>query len=205
MTGFPTWVKAIPFFLMHLACLLVFLPQVEATAIAISLCVGFYFIRMFGITAAYHRYFSHRAYKTSRPFQFVLAWIGCSALQKGPLWWASHHRHHHLHSDQEEDIHSPHVDSLWWSHVGWVISDQYEETDWKAIHDFAKYPDLRWLDRNHWVPGLALAVLCYLIGGLSGLVWGFFVSTVITYHATFCINSFCHIIGRIRYKTTDQS
>ncbi len=201
----PSWVKNIPFFLMHAACLLVFLPQVEATPTAITLCIGFYLVRMFGITAGYHRYFSHRAYKTSRPFQFVMAWLGCTAMQKGPLWWASHHRHHHLHSDQEEDVHSPHVDSLWWSHIGWVLSKDYVHTDWKAIHDFARYPELRWLDRNHWVPGLTLALICYLVGGLSGLVWGFFVSTVITYHATFCINSFCHILGRVRYKTTDKS
>jgi stearoyl-CoA desaturase (delta-9 desaturase) len=202
---FPMWLKNIPFLLMHLACLLVFLPDIHATPAAIALCVGLYVIRMFGITAGYHRYFSHRAYKTSRFFQFVMAWLGCSAMQKGPLWWSSHHRHHHLHSDQEEDVHSPHVETLWWSHIGWVLSKDYVHTDWKAIRDFSKYPELRWLDRNHWVPGLTLAVLCYLVAGWSGVVWGFFVSTVITYHATFCINSFCHIIGNVRYKTTDKS
>jgi stearoyl-CoA desaturase (delta-9 desaturase) len=204
-SSFPSWVKNIPFLLMHLACFLVFLPDIHATPAAIALCIGLYVLRMFGITAGYHRYFSHRAYKTSRFFQFVMAWIGCSAMQKGPLWWSSHHRHHHLHSDQEEDVHSPHVDNLWWSHIGWVLSPEYTHTDWQAIRDFSKYPELRWLDRNHWVPGLTLAVLCYLIAGWSGVVWGFFVSTVITYHATFCINSFCHIIGRVRYKTTDKS
>lgn len=202
---FPMWVKNVPFLLMHLACFLVFLPQVHATPTAIALCIGLYVLRMFGITAGYHRYFSHRAYKTSRVFQFVMGWLGCSAMQKGPLWWSSHHRHHHLHSDHEEDVHSPHVDSLWWSHIGWVLSKDYVHTDWKAIRDFSKYPELRWLDRNHWVPGLVLAVICYLVGGLSGLIYGFFVSTVITYHATFCINSFCHIIGRVRYNTTDKS
>ena len=202
---YPVWMKNIPFILMHVACLLVFLPEIHATPTAIALCVGLYVLRMFGITAGYHRYFSHRAYKTSRFFQFVMAWLGCSAMQKGPLWWSSHHRHHHLHSDHEEDVHSPHVDSLWWSHIGWVLSSDYVHTDWKAIRDFSKYPELRWLDRNHWVPGLALAVLCYLLAGWSGVVWGFFVSTVITYHATFCINSFCHIIGNVRYKTTDKS
>ncbi|HQR08997.1 MAG TPA: fatty acid desaturase [Gemmatales bacterium] len=201
----PMWVKNIPFLLMHLACFLVFLPDVHATPVAIGLCIGLYVLRMFGITAGYHRYFSHRAYKTSRFFQFVMAWLGCCAMQKGPLWWSSHHRHHHLHSDHEEDVHSPHVDTLWWSHIGWVLSKDYVHTDWQAIRDFSKYPELRWLDRNHWVPGLCLAILCYLVGGLSGLVWGFFVSTVITYHATFCINSFCHIIGNVRYKTTDKS
>lgn len=201
----PMWVKNVPFLLMHLACFLVFLPDIHATPAAIALCIGFYVLRMFGITAGYHRYFSHRAYKTSRFFQFVMAWLGCSAMQKGPLWWSSHHRHHHLHSDQEEDVHSPHVDNLWWSHIGWVLSKDYVHTDWKAIRDFSKYPELRWLDRNHWVPGLTLAVISYLVAGWSGVVWGFFVSTVITYHATFCINSFCHIIGRVRYKTTDKS
>lgn len=201
----PTWIKNLPFIGMHLAVFLVFLPNVHATTTAIALCIANFFIRMFGITAGYHRYFAHRAFKTSRWFQFVMGWLGGMAMQKGPLWWAGHHRHHHQHSDQEEDVHSPHTHSVWQSHVGWILSKEHEFTDWKSMHDFSRFPEIRWLDRWNWVPGICLAVLCFLIGGISGLVWGFFVSTVITYHATFCINSFTHIIGRVRYKTTDKS
>jgi stearoyl-CoA desaturase (delta-9 desaturase) len=139
---------------------------------------------MFGITAGYHRYFAHRSYKTSRAFQFCLAWLGCSALQKGPLWWAGHHREHHHDSDTPTDPHSPHETTFWWSHVGWLLSEDHAETPEQAIQDFSGYPELRWLDRNHWVPGVVLAIACYLITGWSGLVWGFVVSTFLVYHAT---------------------
>jgi len=199
----PTWIKNLPFLFMHLACLAVFF--VPATPLGVVLCAGFYFVRMFGITAGYHRYFSHRSYKTSRWFQFVLACLGCSAMQKGPLWWTAHHREHHRHSDTIQDPHSPRVNSFWWSHVGWILAKDYEETNWPVVQDWSRFPELRWLNRNHWLPGLVLAILCFLIGGWTGLVWGFFVSTVLLYHAVFAVNLVCHFFGPRRYATADQS
>jgi stearoyl-CoA desaturase (delta-9 desaturase) len=203
LTAMPNWLKCAPFVGLHVACLAVFLTGFDATALV--LCGATYLLRMFGITAGYHRYFSHRAYKTSRVGQFLLAWLGCSALQKGPLWWASHHREHHRYSDTPEDPHSPHETSFWWSHVGWILSEDHVATPWGAIRDWARYPELRWLDRNHWVPGIVLAVGCFLIGGWTGLVWGFVISTVLVYHATFAINSLNHLLGTRRYATSDDS
>ena len=199
----PAWTRNLPFLSLHLACLAVFF--VPATPLAVVLCAGLYFVRMFGITAGYHRYFSHRSYKTSRWLQFVLACLGCSAMQKGPLWWTAHHREHHRHSDTTEDPHSPRVNSFWWSHIGWILARDYEETNWPIIRDWSRYPELRWLNRNHWLPGLAMAALCFLVGGWTGLVWGFFLSTVLLYHAVFMVNSVCHLFGRRRYATADQS
>jgi len=195
--------RAIPFIMLHVGAFAApFLVPVTWTAI--GLCVLFYVVRMFGITGVYHRYFAHRTYKTSRWFQFVLAWIGCAALQKGPLWWAGHHRHHHKHSDTEDDPHSPIVRSVWWAHVGWVISGEFEEAP--ELKDFEQYRELRLMDKVFpWVPGLALAALCYWIAGWSGVVWGFLVSTVLLYHGTFLVNSACHLFGTRRYATTDQS
>lgn len=193
----------LPFLALHLGCLAVFF--VPATALDLALCCALYLVRMFGITAGYHRYFSHRSYKTSRAFQFVLAWLGCTAMQKGPLWWAATHRLHHRYSDTPQDPHSPVVRGFWWSHVGWVLSPAYEETDMQVVHDWAQFPELCWLNRNHWVPGLVLAVLCFLVGGWRGLVWGYVVSTVLLYHAVFAVNSLCHLFGRRRYATPDQS
>lgn len=181
--GLPNWLKAIPFVGLHLALVSVFFVSLEPGAVL--LCAVTYYLRMFGITGGYHRYFAHRAYKASRAFQFVLAWLGCSALQKGPLWWAAHHREHHRHSDTPNDPHSPHETTFWWSHVGWIMSDEHTGTPWSSIQDWSRYPELRLLDRYHWVPGIVLAVACYLIGGWSGLVWGFVVSTILVYHATF--------------------
>jgi stearoyl-CoA desaturase (delta-9 desaturase) len=201
----------VPFVGLHLACLAVLFTGVDATALI--LCGVFYFIRMFGITAGYHRYFAHRSYKTSRLMQFLIASLGCSALQKGPLWWASHHRQHHRFSDTPDDPHSPHATSFWWSHLGWILSEDHIHTPWHAIQDWSRYPELRWLDRLHWLPGLLLAGVCvllgYLIGGWAGaasaVVWGFVISTVILYHATFSINSLSHLLGKRRYATDDDS
>lgn len=192
-----------PFVGLHVAA--VVLPFFAApTWAAIGWGAVFYLVRMFGVTAAYHRYFSHRSYKTSRWFQFVLAWIGCSAMQKGPLWWAAHHRHHHKHSDQEDDPHSPIVRSVWWAHMGWVLSGRFRQAP--PLQDFEKFPELRWLDRYFtWLPGLSLALLCYWLAGWSGVVYGFIVGTVLLYHATFLVNSACHLFGTRRYDTPDQS
>ncbi len=207
----PNWLKCVPFIGLHLACLAVLFTGIDATAIL--LCGLFYFAHMFGITGGYHRYFAHRSYKTNRVMQFLIACLGCSALQKGPLWWASHHRQHHRFSDTPDDPHSPHVTSFWWSHLGWILSEDHVETPWHAIRDWARYPELRWLDRLHWVPGVLLAVACFLIGlaiggwagGWSALVCGFVISTVLVYHATFSINSLSHLLGKRRYQTDDQS
>jgi stearoyl-CoA desaturase (delta-9 desaturase) len=196
-------VKIVPFILMHVACLAVFFVGISLPAVL--LCIALYIIRMFALTAGYHRYFAHRAFKTSRFFQFVLAVVGTTAVQKGPLWWASHHRRHHKFTDQEGDLHSPVTDGFWWSHIGWVISRKYNPTDWPAIRDFARYPELRWINKYHLIPAITLAVLCFLLGGWLWLVWGFFVSTVALYHGTFSVNSLAHMWGSRRYATGDDS
>lgn len=195
--------KLIPFLFMHIACIGVLFVGISLPAVL--LCVGLYALRMFALTAGYHRYFSHRSYKTSRPFQFVLALLGTMAVQKGPLWWAAHHRRHHKYSDQEGDVHSPVQKGFWWSHIGWIVSPAFDPTDLDAIKDFARYPELRSLNKYHLIPPVALAVALFLLGGWLWLVWGFFVSTVLLYHGTFSVNSLSHLWGSRRFATTDQS
>jgi stearoyl-CoA desaturase (delta-9 desaturase) len=196
------WLHNLPFFAVHLVPLFALVTGV--TAFDVALCIGLYLIRMFCITAGYHRYFSHRAYKMGRVMQFLVAFGGATAAQKGPLWWAAHHRHHHKHSDRPEDIHSP-LRGFWWSHMGWIVCRKYRGTDLEAIKDFAKYPELRLLNKHYLVPPVMLGVLCFALGGWSALVTGFFLSTVLTYHGTFVINSLAHVMGRRRYVTTDTS
>ena len=169
------------------------------------LALGLYYVRMFFITAGYHRYFSHRSYRTSRGFQFLLALGGATCTQKGPLWWAARHRHHHKYSDAPEDIHSPRQDGFWWSHMGWFMGDDYTDEDGKKVPDLAKFPELVWLDRYMMVPPVALAVALFLVGGLHALLWGFFVSTTLLWHGVFTINSLSHVFGSRRYETTDTS
>jgi stearoyl-CoA desaturase (delta-9 desaturase) len=197
-----SWMRNLPFLAMHLVPLAAFFTHV--TAFDWVLCFGLYVARMFFITGAYHRYFSHRSYKTSRAMQFLLGLGGTLAVQKGPLWWAGHHRHHHKHSDQQEDIHSP-MKGLFWSHMGWIMCKKHDPTPEHLIKDFAKFPELRWLDKYHLVPPTILAVAIYYFFGLGALLIGFFLSTVITWHCTYFINSLTHLIGRRRYVTTDTS
>jgi stearoyl-CoA desaturase (delta-9 desaturase) len=196
-------ISSIPFFAVHLAALGAFFVGFHWYYPVVA--IGLYYLRMFGVTAGFHRYFSHRSYKTSRGFQFLLALLGTTAAQKGVLWWAAHHRDHHKFSDQPEDLHSPRQRGFWWSHVGWILCAKNNRTKTERIGDFAKYPELRWLNKYHLVPPVALATLLFLVGGWGLLVWGFFVSTVLLWHGTFTINSLSHVFGSRRYQTSDDS
>jgi stearoyl-CoA desaturase (delta-9 desaturase) len=196
-------VSGIVFWGIHAATLCAIFTGVTWRAVAIGIAI--YWVRMFAITAGYHRYFSHRAYKTSRFFQFLLGLLGTTAVQKGPIWWAAIHRHHHRTSDEPEDVHSPRQSGFWHSHVGWIASQRYTSTNLAEVRDLAKYPELRWLGKYHFVAPLALAVLCWLVAGWPGLVVGFGWSTVLLWHGTFTINSLAHVFGRRRYATTDDS
>jgi len=193
----------VPFLAVHAGCLAAIWTGITWQALA--LCAALYGLRMFAITGGYHRYFSHRAYSTSRVFQFLLAFLAQSAAQKSVLWWAAKHRHHHLHSDTERDVHSPRHKGFMYSHVGWMFYREHDTTDLVKVSDFASYPELMWLHRLEILPAVALGALCVLIAGWSGLVVGFLWSTVLLYHATFCINSLAHVRGRKRYVTGDDS
>ncbi len=209
------WLRILPFIGLHLACLAVFVVGWSWAAVAVF--VASYLVRMFAITAFYHRYFSHRSFKTSRTVQFIFAVIGASATQRGPLWWAAHHRHHHKVADQEADPHAPRH-GFWWSHAGWFLSRGHFATDHRQIPDLVKYPELRWLDRYDLAVPVVYAVLLFLLGavlervapglGTNGwqmLVWGYFLSTVVLIHVTLTINSLAHVWGSRRYATRDDS
>ena len=195
--------SVVPFLTVHLGCVAAIWTGMTWQAIAI--CASLYALRMFAIGAGYHRYFSHRAYATSRAFQFVLAFLAQSTAQKSVLWWAAKHRHHHLHSDTEHDVHSPRHKGFVYSHVGWIFARKHDATDLVKVGDLASYPELMWLHRLEILPAAVVAVLCFLLAGWSGLVVGFLWSTVLLYHATFCINSLAHVHGRKRYVTGDDS
>ncbi|MDE2149411.1 MAG: acyl-CoA desaturase [Gammaproteobacteria bacterium] len=160
---------------------------------------------MFAITAGYHRYFAHRAFKTGRAFQFVLGFLAQSSVQSGLIWWAAKHREHHRYSDTPRDVHSPRQYGFWFSHLGWIFNQEAVAVDDATVSDLTRYPELRWLEKHYYAPPLALAALVLALSGWSGLVVGFFWSTALLYHFTFSINSLTHMFGRARYLTGDES
>ncbi len=216
LSGSRAHFRNLPFIGVHLACAAVLWTGVSRTALVIA-CLTLA-VRMFGLTAGYHRYFCHQAFKTGRVFQFVLACLGAAAAQRGPLWWAGHHRWHHRHADTAADVHPPGVKGFLWAHIGWIMSRANDRTRLEWVPDLAKYAELRWLDRHHYVAPITLGVALFLIGdwlasaypGLATDGWqlvvvALFWSTALLYHATFAVNSFGHTFGRQRYQTRDES
>lgn len=206
-------VRVTPFILLHAAALFVFV--VGWSPAAVLAAVAAYWVRIFAVTGFYHRYFSHRSYRTSRLAQFLFGVLGATAVQRGPLWWAAHHRHHHRHSDAEKDPHSPVQKGFLWSHVLWLTTRRNFTTDLQAVPDLARYPELRFLDRYDILVPTLFAGACYLVGealpasfGTSGwqmVVWAFVVSTLALFHGTCTINSLAHKFGSRRYDTDDDS
>ncbi len=210
------WLRILPFVVLHGMCLGVI--WVGWSWIAVSMAALLYLVRMFAITGFYHRYFSHKTYRTNRFWQFIFAVLGNSAVQRGPLWWASHHRHHHRFADTDEDPHSPSRHGFWWSHIGWLTSDRHFPTRAKYVKDWARFPELVWLNRFDTLVPVLLAAGLYAFGavlkayaphlGTSGpqmLIWGFFISSTVLFHGTVTINSLDHMFGRRRYPTPDTS
>ena len=210
------WLRIIPFIVLHGMCLAVIWVGWSWTAVMVALLL--YLVRMFAITGFYHRYFSHKSFKTNRFWQFIFGAMGNASVQRGPLWWAAHHRHHHRFTDQEQDVHSPSRHGFWWSHIGWLTSRANFPTKYKYVAEWAKYPELRWLNRFDTVIPILLALALYIFGallerfaphlgtnGMQMLIWGFFISTTVLFHATVTINSFDHMYGSRRYNTPDTS
>ena len=210
------WLRIVPLIFMHLMCLGVIWAGWSWTAVGVAVLL--YLVRMFAITGFYHRYFSHKAFKTNRLWQFIFGILGNSSVQRGPLWWAAHHRHHHRYTDQEQDVHSPSRHGFWWSHIGWMTSRSNFPTNYKYVAEWARFPELRWLNRFDTVIPILLALGLYILGeilrlfapgletdGMQLVIWGFFISTVVLLHATVTINSFDHMYGTRRYNTADTS
>ena len=210
------WMRVIPFIILHLSCFMIFFVGFSWTALVV--CMSLFAIRMFAITGFYHRYFSHKTFRTSRFVQCLFAMIGATAVQRGPLWWAAHHRGHHMHSDTTEDKHSPKEHGFIWSHMGWFLTKSNFVTNTKLIRELIRFPELRIIDRFDLLMPLALSISLWVIGyyleqyepslhtnGFQLFIWGFSVSTIMLYHATFLVNSVAHQWGKKRYETKDTS
>ena len=209
-------IVSLPFLSVHIGA--IYALTISPSSFALFMVFLMYFIRMFGITAGFHRLFSHRSFKTNRAFQFFLAYAATCSAQMGPIWWAAHHRHHHKYTEQIEDPHTPTLKGFFWAHVGWIMSPVNSPTKEEYVGDLMKYPELKWLDKYHYFAPFSLVILLYGLGefmavnyaqyntnGMELVLWGFFVSTVLLYHATFMVNSVCHVFGHRTYDTKDGS
>lgn len=210
------WIRLLPFIFLHAICLGVI--WVGWSWAAVWVAVVLYFIRMFAITGFYHRYFSHKTFKTTRFWQFIFAVLGNSAVQRGPLWWSAHHRHHHRFTDTPKDVHSPLQHGFLWSHMGWLTSKTNFPTPKKYVREWFNYPELVWLNRFDKAVPILLALILYIGGemlhiyvpglktnGWQLVIWGFFISSVVLFHGTVTINSLDHMVGTRRYDTPDTS
>ncbi|HAT11034.1 MAG TPA: acyl-CoA desaturase [Planctomycetes bacterium] len=210
------WLRTLPFILLHLVCFAVLWTGVSL--VAAMVCLALFGLRMFAITAVYHRLLAHRSYDAPRWLAFLGALVANSSGQRGPLWWAAHHRIHHRLSDEDGDLHSPQRAGLLGSHVLWFMTPGAFRTRLEAVPDLARRRELMLLDRFDTLAPAALAGGCFALGwaletwapglgtnGMQMLVWGFCISTVLCAHATFTVNSLAHTWGSRAYATSDSS
>lgn len=196
--------------IFHVMCLFAFFINVNVEAIAVAIVK--YVLTGFGITIGFHRLLTHKSFKTSRVFQFILAFFGSLAIQGGPMWWVAHHRHHHANTDTDDDIHSPKTKGLWQSHIGWMSTPGAFKADLNTARDLYKFPEIKFLQKYYVWLIILQPIFLFCLGewltnttGLEVLVWGFFISTVFTWHVTFFTNSICHKWGSRTYDTNDDS
>lgn len=188
--------------LVHLGALGAFFT--DPTRLDWLLFAAFVLVRGYTTTVAYHRYFAHRSFKTSRPFQFLLALLCCTNLQRGPLWWAAIHRHHHRHSDEPGDAHSPVQGGFIWGYFGWMFLT-LEQPDWCSVRDLRRYPELVWLEKWWLLPPLLMVAACWLVGGWATVCLCFCMTAVTSLHGASVVNTLGHLVGSRRYATQDQS
>lgn len=201
--------------IFHSCAFLVFFVGVSPIAFAAFLF--FFVVRTFGVAAGYHRYFSHRSFETSRWFQFVLAFLGASSGQKGPLSWATSHRIHHRYSDTPKDPHTPKRGFLY-GYIGWLLPSDALHTDKKLTADFDPYPEIAWINTYYNIAPVSLALFCAGLGtylklhhpelqtsGLQLFTWGFVMSGILCLHGTLLINTLGHMSPEKSPRTNDHS
>jgi stearoyl-CoA desaturase (Delta-9 desaturase) len=202
----PNILQIVIFWTVQVSALLIFAVPFRWAFVAVW--AASHFLRAIGLTLAFHRYFAHRAFKMNRVARFVWTWIGTSAMQKGPMWWAGHHVNHHKYADRDGDPHSPMVSGVYYAHIGWFLNDTRHdklEPNNPVIRDFSRVPEIAFIEKYFFLPPLLLAIAMFAIGGFPLLIWGFCLPTMTLAHATFAINTVNHMFGSRRFETVDES
>ena len=190
------------------------------SGVDLALLVGMYLSTGYGITIGFHRYFAHKSFDAPKPVVFMLGLLGSMAMQGPIFWWVATHRCHHQHSDEDLDPHSPYAPGdhgmfrgFWHAHMGWLFRPSTDPVD-RYVPDLKAQPMLRWLDAHFvwWaLLGIAIpAVIGGLVtmswwGALTGGLWGGVIRIMVEHHATWSVNSICHIWGAQPYESHDES
>jgi stearoyl-CoA desaturase (delta-9 desaturase) len=187
----------------------------------IVLMVAMYALIGFGVTVGYHRFFTHRSFVAPRPLKIVLAVVGSMAFEGGPIGWVNGHRRHHAFSDTARDPHSPlrfgtgartKLGAMWHAHMGWLFRGSPKGSDYAK--DLRADRDLVIIDRLFPLWCLVSLAIPFALGwlwggdvrsGLTALLWAGGVRVFLLHHATWSINSLCHVFGRRPFPTKDNS
>jgi fatty-acid desaturase len=221
------WVYAIALISYHLLALLALVPWLFSWAGVAAAGLGLYVFGTLGINLCYHRLLTHRGFACPQWLERSFAVLGVCCLQDTPARWVAVHRRHHEHSDEPGDPHSP-TAGFFWSHMGWLLVEGAELARFGVYDRYAKdllaepfYRQL--LRRKVWIGIVLASWAIFFAGGFLGalltgaplpeatrlgaslLVWGVFLRTVLVWHITWSINSFCHVWGRQRYDTGERS
>lgn len=161
-----------------------------------------------GIGVGYHRLLTHRGFKVPKWVEYSLSVFGTLAVQYGPLSWVTTHRIHHAFTDTDKDPHSPR-NGTYWSHIGWIFRGTAQNQSWATMQrycpDFANDRFHQVLNKYYWVPTVIVAAILFAIGGLSMVLWGVFLKTVVGWHSTWMVNSATHLWGTRRFDSRDDS
>jgi stearoyl-CoA desaturase (Delta-9 desaturase) len=169
----------------------------------LALFLGLWIVTGFGVTVGFHRLLTHRSFETAAPVKAVLLALGSMANQGRCIDWAAHHLKHHAHSDQEGDPHSP-LEGFFHAHAGWILRGSPAERE-RYCKRLLRDPVIRLVDRTQPVWVLLGLAFPYAVAGWRGLLWGGFVRIAFVTHATFTVNSICHMFGSRPFETHDES
>lgn len=206
-SGRVNWVPLIAIVLIHLAALLAFLPMFFTWKALITTIVIQVFTTL-GITVGFHRFLTHRSFRSPKWMEYFLSWLGSLSWQGGPIKWVATHRLHHQYSDEDEDPHTP-LHGFFWSHALWCFKfdphfDPYKKYSQYA-QDLARDRGHVFIEKTTGLWQFVLAGALYAWGGWPCVVWGVFLRLVYSYHITWFVNSASHIWGYRNYETTDGS
>ena len=175
---------------------------------AAALLIGNWIVGSLGVGLGWHRLLTHRGFKTPKWLEYFLSTLATMSIQDSPDKWVATHRMHHAFTETDKDPHSTNR-GFWWAQMGWIVSGTAQDHDaatlQKYVPDLIKDRGHAFISRFYYVPIVISAVILFVIGGWSMVVWGVFARVVVGWHTTWFVNSLSHIYGSRPHDTGDDS